>query len=205
MPRNQINIVLTTVCLSIAYSVSQRPLILHAEPLLRDTINNDSITRDTLAIEEVVVNKRSDALTNFEAKKAYHKEIYSLGDDNNMIIFGLGIGVNIQKVYNHFSRRGKGSRRLQRQFEREYEEDLVNEIWDPLIAEYTTLQGDSLAKFNLYSKPTLDFLTQCSYYERVAYVLEQLKNYRDSAAIIHERFDLSYPAHTTQHSSLKEE
>lgn len=204
MPRNQINIVLTTICLSIAYSVSQRPPILHAEPLFRDTVNNDSITRDTLAIEEVVVNKRSDALANFEAKKAYHKEIYYLGDDSNMIMFGLGIAVNIQKVYNHFSRRGKGSRRLQRQFEREYEDDLVNEIWNPLIAEYTTLQGDSLAKFNLYSKPTLDFLAQCSYYERVAYVLEQLKNYRDSAAIIHERFDLSYPAHTAPLSSLKE-
>lgn len=204
MPRNQIHIVLTTVCLSIAYSVSQRPPILLAESLLRDTVNKDSITRDTLALEEVVVNKRSDALANFEAKKAYHKEIYYLGDDSNMIMFGVGMVINVQKVYNHFSRRGRGARRLQRQFEREYQDDLLNQIWHPLLAEYTNLKGDSIEKFNLYSQPTLDFLTERSYYERVAYILDKLKNYRDSAAIIHERFKLVYPVHTVPNSSIRE-
>lgn len=159
---------------------------------LSDTVAIDTLAKDTLVIDEVVIDKRVDALEKFETKKAYHKEIYLLGDNKNMVTLPHtgGLAINIQKLFNHFSKRGKGARRLQRTFEREYEEDLARAIWDPLLEEYTTLRGDSLAKFNLYCKPSFKFLSEASHYERVAYLLRNFKNYSDSTEAIHRRFSL---------------
>jgi len=152
----------------------------------------DTIRRDTIVLEEVVVHQKLSPEEQLEAKKAYHKEIFGLGDNKNMVIINPlgGIAVNIQKVYNHFSRRGKGARRLQRIFEEEYADDLVNALWNPLLDEYIPLQGDSLQKFSLYFKPDLDFLANATHYERVEYMVNSLKNYRDSVDVIHKNLEL---------------
>lgn len=185
---------LVIACLFFSYCfISQvKPDTNTTSVLLRDTLHTDTLYKDTLLIEEIIIDKRVDALEKLEAKKEYHKEMYWRGDDKNMVTIPItgGIAINIQKVYNHFSRRGKGARRLQQTFEREYEDDLVESIWNPLLLSYTTLQGDSLAKFNLYSKPSLEFLSQASHYERVEYLLRTYQNYLDSTDVIHRRFSL---------------
>ncbi|TDS15833.1 hypothetical protein [Sphingobacterium paludis] len=155
-------------------------------------IQQDTLHTDTIAIDEIYIERKIDARSKFEDKKAYHKEIYLLGDNKNMVTFSPfgGIALNIQKLYNHFSNRGRAARRLQAQFEREFEEDLASEIWDPLLLEYTTLRGDSLQKFKLYCSPNLAFLNDASHYERVEHLLRHLKMYRDSVNVIHDRLRL---------------
>ncbi|KGE15254.1 hypothetical protein [Sphingobacterium deserti] len=155
-------------------------------------LTQDTLKTDTIAIEEILISRKMDPRSIFEAKKAYHKEIYLLGDNKDMFTFSPfgGIAVNIQKLYNHFSHRGRAARKLQRRFELEYEQDLATEIWEPLLLEYTTLRGDSLTKFKLYCNPSLDFLHEASHYDHIAYLLQNVKNYKDSADIIHNRLRL---------------
>ncbi len=180
-------------CLLLCYSFIPKPLPEGGVALaVQDTVVLDTLQKDTLAIEAVVVEKQVGALEKLEAKKAYHKEIFLLGDNKGMVSLPItgGIAINIQKLYNHFSRRGRGARRLERTFEREYEDDLVDSIWNPLLAAYTTLRGDSLTTFSLYAKPPLAFIAQATDYERVEYLLHKLKNYQDSTEVIHRRFML---------------
>ncbi|NGM74714.1 hypothetical protein [Sphingobacterium sp. SGL-16] len=97
-----------------------------------------------------------------------------------------GIAININKIYSHFSKIGKNSRRLQRVFENEYNIERTKALWKPLTLDLTNLKGDSLFYFQMYFLPQPGFLENASYYEKVEYVVKSMRIYRDSAAIIHE-------------------
>ena len=101
-----------------------------------------------------------------------------------------GIAININKIYSHFSKIGKNSRRLQRVFENEYNIERTEVLWKPLTVDLTNLKGDSLFYFQTYFLPQPGFLENASYYEKVEYVVKSMRIYRDSAAIIHERMKL---------------
>ena len=89
-------------------------------------------------------------------------------------------------TYNMFSKKGQDSRRLQRVFEKEYIQDLVLEKWLPLTKEYTNLENDSLAVFRCYYQPQIGRIRDYDDYERIAYIVNCLRNYRDSATYIHD-------------------
>lgn len=157
------------------------------------TYYQDTLKRDTLVIDTVVVTGSGlSPVENYELKKANHKEIYFLGDNKNMVTLPTsgGLAVNIQKLYNHFSRRGKGSRRLQRLFDKEYEQDLVSEIWEPLIKEYSHLRGDTLNLFIIHAKPSYAWVSNATHYEQVAYVLKREKDFLDSISVLMDKIRL---------------
>lgn len=109
----------------------------------------DTITKDTLSIDEILIERKlKSSLEKFEQKKEDHRMIYLLGDNKKpFIITPIGIGANLNRIYNHFSKSGKQSRKLQRLFEKEYEDDLINDIWKSYTEEFSGLSGDSLAIF----------------------------------------------------------
>ncbi len=180
------------LCLVTSLAFSDRTM-LSCTSLYAWNTSLDTLKQDTLRIDTVFINREiASPLEKFEKKKEDYKQIYFWGDNKNMVTVPItgGIMININKLYNHLSRRGKASRRMQRVFEREYEDDLVNEIWRPLVKEYSKLQGDTLEKFMIYYKPSLVFLSDATPYERVAYLTQSLKNYKDSVSIILERLKL---------------
>lgn len=154
----------------------------------------DTVKHDTLSIDTVFVTRKTlSSLDKYEIKKLAHKEIYFLGDNKNMVTLPTsgGLAVNLNKLYNHLSNRGKGSRRLQRLFDREYEEDLVNEIWDPLLKEHAQLQGDTLKYFAIHARPSYAWIVSATHYEQVAYLLERQRTYQDSVNLLMEEY--SFP------------
>ncbi|MBE8713384.1 hypothetical protein [Sphingobacterium hungaricum] len=152
----------------------------------------DTITKDTVAIDEILVERKlKTSLEKFEQKKEDHRIIYLLGDNKNpFIITPIGIGANLNRIYNHFSKSGKQSRKLQGFFENEYEDDLINDIWEPYTEEFSGLSGDSLSDFRVYYKPKLDWLSNASHYDKLYYIKINLKNYLDSVGTIREKLKL---------------
>jgi len=143
-------------------------------------------TKDTIRLNSVIVNKdRLNAKQRYEQKKEDYRLIYFWGDTKDMLGFSNGLSLNLNKLYNKFSKKGRDSRRLQRVFEKEYIQDLVLEKWLPLTKEYTNLENDSLAVFRSYYQPQISWINDCDDYERIAYIVNCLKNYKDSATYIH--------------------
>jgi len=149
----------------------------------QDTIEKRGSKRDTLRLDTVLI----------KSKSAGDKSIFFWGDTKNMVTLSHqgGIAVNLNKLYNKFSRKGRNSRKLQRQFEKEYHQDLIREEWYPLTQEYSKLSGDSLRKFRIYYEPSLKWLRDNDRYEKIAYIHQCLTNYLDSVDIIHRR--LQFP------------
>lgn len=143
-------------------------------------------TKDTIRLNSVIVNKDMlNAKQRYEQKKEDYRLIYFWGDTKGMLGFSNGLSLNLNKLYNKFSKKGRDSRRLQRVFEKEYIQDLVLEKWLPLTKEYTNLENDSLAVFRSYYQPQISWINDCDDYERIAYIVNCLKNYKDSATYIH--------------------
>jgi len=84
----------------------------------------------------------------------------------------------------------KLSRRLQRVFNVEFEQDLINEIWKPYTVEYTGLKSDSLFIFQIYFQPEYLFFHNASHYEKLAYISKAMRLYIDSMTMIHETIHL---------------
>ena len=152
----------------------------------------DTTKRDTLKIDTVSISRILTAEDKLDKKKREHREIYMWGDNKKPISINPlgGILININKIYSHFSRIGKQSRRLQKVFEQEYEQDKVEKLWMPLTVKLTDLKGDSLFYFQMYFLPTSSFLENASYYEKVEYVTKSMRIYRDSTEVIHQRMRL---------------
>lgn len=140
----------------------------------------------------LVVRRKLSAVDKMAEKQAAYKSIYFWGEIKNMVTLPHqgGLAVNLNKLYNLFSRQGRASRRLQKQFEQEFEQDQILAYWNTLSESYTPLTGDSLAKFRIYYQPTLKWLKKSDHYDRIAYVQYSLKNYLDSVTIIHQRLSL---------------
>lgn len=161
------------------------------KPLKRDS-SVDTLKKDTLEIDTVGIHKGLTADQKYEARKKQYRTAYMWGDNKKPFIINPlgGIALNINKVYSHFSKIGKNSRRLQKVFKNEYDIDRVEALWKPLTVKLTDLKGDSLFYFQMYFLPEPDFLENATYYEKVEYVVKSMRIYRDSTAVIHQRMKL---------------
>lgn len=173
-----------------AKSSSARIALYSQDTSRRDkkAVNFDTTKMDTA----LVVGEKLSAEEKMAEKQVAYKSIYFLGDTKNMVTLPHqgGLAVNLNKLYNLLSRQGRASRRLQRQFEREFEQDKVLAQWNALSEAYTPLTGDSLIKFRIYYQPSYKWLRHSDHYDQIAYVQNNLKNYLDSVVIIHQRLSL---------------
>lgn len=152
----------------------------------------DTISKDTLDIDTVSISKILSPEEKFNQKKKQNRTIYMWGDNKKPFAknpYG-GILININKVFSHFTRLGKQSRRLQNVFNKELEQDKVEALWMPLTVKLTPLKGDSLFYFQMYFLPKSDFLENATYYEKVEYIVQSLRVYRDSTEVILQRMKL---------------
>lgn len=155
-----------------------------------DTIKKDTIKKDTLNIDTVSIGIT--VAQKYEARNKQYRTAYMWGHNKNTVQinpFG-GIAININKLYSHFSKKGKNSRRLIKLFKNEFDIDSTEVLWQPLTVKLTELKGDSLFYFQMYFLPEPGFLENATYYEKVEYVVKSMRIYRDSAAVIHERMRL---------------
>jgi len=176
------------------YLASDRPVF--AQPIefvLQDTVKKKNV-KDTLRLDTIQVKRKNSlAEDKLNEKKETYKSIYALGDSKEMVNLPKkgGVGLSINKLYNKLSRKGRNARKLQRQFEKEYQQDLIREEWYPLTKEYSKLSGDSLRKFRIYYEPTIKWFHEHDRYEKIAYIHKCLTYYLDSVDIIHRR--LQFP------------
>jgi len=181
---------LIVLCIYLAFD---RPVF--AQPIdvvLQDTVKKKN-KKDTLRLDTAQVDsKNNTAQDKFNEKRETYSFIYPLGDTKEMVKLPKkgGIGFSISKLYNKFSRKGRHARKLQRKFEKEYQQDLIREEWYAFTKEYSKLSGDSLNKFRIYYEPSLTWLYENDRYEKIAYVHKCLKYYLDSVDIIHRRLQL---------------
>jgi len=181
---------LIVLCIYLAFD---RPVF--AQPidvLLQDTVKKKN-EKDTLQLDTAqIIRKNLSAKDILDQKKEEYRSIYFWGDTKNMVTLPHqgGIAVNLNKLYNKFSRKGRHARKLQRKFEKEYQQDLIREEWYAFTKEYSKLSGDSLNKFRIYYEPSLTWLYENDRYEKIAYVHKCLKYYLDSVDIIHRRLQL---------------
>lgn len=155
-----------------------------------DTVKKDTIKKDTLAIDTVSIGIT--IAQKQEARKRQYRTAYMWGDNKKPLGVNPkgGLALNINKLFSHFSKKGKNSRRLMSLFKNEFDMDSVNVLWKPLTVKLTDLRGDSLFYFQMYFLPEPGFLENSSYYEKVEYVTKSMRIYRDSASVIHERMKL---------------
>ncbi|MBB2952831.1 hypothetical protein [Sphingobacterium sp. JUb56] len=185
---------LLSICLllffSRAKSSSARFVFSYQDTTLRNKkiINQDTNILDTA----LIVGEKLTAEEKMAEKQVTYKSIYFWGDTKNMVTLPYqgGLAVNLNKLYNLLSKKGRASRRLQRLFEREFEQDKVLAQWTALTEAYTPLTGDSLVKFRSYYEPSSKWLRKADHYDQIAYVQHSLKNYLDSVEIIHQRLSL---------------
>jgi len=151
-----------------------------------------TVNKDTLQIDTVGINKGLTADQKYKARKKQYRTVYMWGDNKKPLSINPlgGILININKVYSHFSKIGKNSRRLQKVFKNEYDIDRTEALWKPLTVKLTELKGDSLFYFQMYFLPEPDFLENATYYEKVEYVVKSMRIYRDSTEVIHQRMKL---------------
>ncbi|CAM3790649.1 hypothetical protein [Sphingobacterium prati] len=181
---------LIALCIYLAFDqpVFAQPI----DVVLQDTVKKKN-GKDTLRLDTAqIIRKNLLAKDMLDQKKEEYKSIYFWGDTKNMVTLPHqgGIAVNLNKLYNKFSRKGRHARKLQRKFEKEYQQDLIREEWYVLTKEYSKLSGDSLNKFRIYYEPSLTWLYDHDRYEKIAYVHKCLKYYLDSVDIIHRRLQL---------------
>nr|WP_288809279.1 hypothetical protein [uncultured Sphingobacterium sp.] len=181
---------LIALCIYLAFDqpVFAQPI----DVVLQDTVKKKN-GKDTLRLDTAqIIRKNLLAKDMLDQKKEEYKSIYFWGDTKNMVTLPHqgGIAVNLNKLYNKFSRKGRHARKLQRKFEKEYQQDLIREEWYALTKEYSKLSGDSLNKFRIYYEPSLTWLYDHDRYEKIAYVHKCLKYYLDSVDIIHRRLQL---------------
>lgn len=161
------------------------------KPIDRDS-SVDTLKRDTLEIDTVGINKGLTADQKYKARKNHYRTAYMWGDNKKPFIINPlgGIALNINKLYSHFSKKGKNSRRLMKLFKNEYDIDRTEILWKPLTVKLTDLKGDSLFYFQMYFLPEPDFLENATYYEKVEYVVKSMRMYCDSTDVVHQRMKL---------------
>lgn len=157
-------------------------------PFFQDTLKRDTLEMDTISIIRELLSPDSI----FEQRKKEYRTIYLWGDNKKPVQINPmgGILISINKIYSHFSKGGKQARRLQKVFEREHNDDLVNAIWKPYTVKFTPLKGDSLFVFQNYFQPNYKWFSEATHYEKLEYIVISMRVYRDSTAMIHDALRL---------------
>lgn len=118
----------------------------------------------------------------YEQNKKEYKDIYRRGDMSHIFGIGPGIGipmlffgVNIDKLYNALSKQGHDARRLQLTLTGDYQNSVVNQRFNRLVARLTGYQGERLNDFIMKYRPTYAYVIKASDYDLAQYIKLKLK------------------------------
>ncbi|MBD3748995.1 MAG: hypothetical protein IE931_05825 [Sphingobacteriales bacterium] len=106
-----------------------------------------------------------------QTKKAFNKAV-RLGNDKDVLNIGQnGVGLGIDAIWSAFSKEGKNARKLMEMMQRDYENAVIDKIFNKEIVSRTTgLTGDKLFIFMITFRPSYHFLVKANDYELVNYI-----------------------------------
>lgn len=110
---------------------------------------------------------------------------------DGFLLFPQVVVLNMNAIYNHFSATGRRARRFQKVIEEEYQQALIESVWDPFVREHSDLEGRDLQSFVLYYQPTLAWWTASEDIEKLDYLHKKLHSFRDSSEMINEAMSLT--------------
>ncbi len=106
-----------------------------------------------------------------ETKKEFNK-LYRLGNDKDILNIGPnGVGLGIDAIWSAFSKEGKNARRLLEIMERDYQNAIIDQVFNRELVNRTTgLKGGKLLVFMINFRPPYAFVVKANEYELVNYI-----------------------------------
>lgn len=114
-----------------------------------------------------------------EAKKAFNQAV-RLGNDKDILNISNGnVGLGIDALWSAFSKEGKNARRLMEIMERDYQNNMIDQIFNKdLVSRVTGLKGDKLLSFMLNFRPSYNFVMQANEYTLVSFIKQAYMRFK---------------------------
>nr|WP_294897298.1 hypothetical protein [uncultured Pedobacter sp.] len=114
-----------------------------------------------------------------ETKKAFNQAV-RLGNDKDILNIGNGtVGLGIDAIWSAFSKEGRNARHLTDIMERDYQNNMVDQIFNKdLVTRVTGLKGDQLLVFMLNFRPSYNFVMQTNQYALVSFIKQAYQRYK---------------------------
>jgi hypothetical protein len=114
-----------------------------------------------------------------EAKKAFNQAV-RLGNDKDILNISNGnVGLGIDALWSAFSKEGKNARRLMEIMERDYQNNMIDQIFNKdLVSRVTGLKGDKLLLFMLNFRPSYNFVMQANEYTLVSFIKQAYMRFK---------------------------
>jgi len=126
-----------------------------------------NLKKDPVMLQEVVVSGTAlSPAKKLEDNKKDYRAIYRIGDKKNII--GPD---NIDKIWSALSREGNNARRLQRNFNTDYQNSIIDRRFTKKLVNGTTgYRGKQLDDFMIKYRPSFKMVENANDYELVEYV-----------------------------------
>ncbi len=143
------------------------------------------LKRLSIRLTEVVVKDSAlSAQAKYEEIKKEFNKIYRVGNNKDILTVGPGgAGLGIDAIWSAFSKEGKNARKLMEQMEKDYQNAIVDQIFNKTLVTRTTgLKGEQLLLFILNYRPSYGFATKANEYDlinyiKIAYTRFKMNNY----------------------------
>lgn len=114
-----------------------------------------------------------------EAKKTFNQAV-RLGNDKDILNISNGnVGLGIDALWSAFSKEGKNARRLMEIMERDYQNNMIDQIFNKdLVSRVTGLKGDKLLLFMLNFRPSYNFVMQANEYTLVSFIKQAYMRFK---------------------------
>lgn len=160
-------------------------LILAKEGYFPDTItikNNATLvvnlTRSSIWLKDVNVMAKKSPQKELEAKREEYNSAYK--EHGPLLSTGNGgAGLSISALYSLISKEGRNARYLQKIIERDYRDAIIDYRFTTfLVKSLTGLEGDRLADFMYYYRPSYYFILNSNDYALGLYIKKSFKEYQ---------------------------
>ncbi len=116
-----------------------------------------------------------------ETKKAFNQAV-RLGNNKDILNISNGnVGLGIDAIWSAFSKEGKNARRLMEIMERDYQNNMIDQIFNKdLVSRVTGLKGDQLLVFMLNFRPSYAFVMQANEYALGSFIKQAYMRFKMS-------------------------
>ena len=141
------------------------------------------LRRLSIRLPEVVFRDSAlSAKAKYEETKKEFNKLYRLGNNKDLLNIGPnGAGLGIDAIWSAFSKEGKNARRLLEIMERDYQNAIIDQVFNRELVNRTTgLKGGKLLVFMLNFRPPYEFVVKANEYELVNYIKQAFMRFNMS-------------------------
>ncbi|HEX7366614.1 MAG TPA: hypothetical protein VF273_05920 [Pelobium sp.] len=122
------------------------------------------------------------AKAKYEATKKAFNQAVRLGNNKDILNISNGnVGLGIDAIWSAFSKEGKNARHLMEIMERDYQNNMVDQIFTKeLVTRVTGLKGDKLLVFMLNFRPSYNFIMQANEYALISFIKQAYMRFKMS-------------------------